>query len=345
MSYIDSDRLRQVTFLTLIILLGILLFWRSYGFLPGFLGALTLYILLRPLLFYLVHIRKWKRIISATLLMIGSFIIILMPIGLLVNLLSSRAGYIVSHSTELITSIKQFADRIRLSSGMDILSDANIQKIQGTLANFLPQFLGATFSTLTSLLFMYFILYFMLVSGKSMEASVVEFIPLKNENIGRLGKEVKGMVISNAVGIPLLAILQGIFSYIGYSIFGVGDPLFWGVVTAFMSILPVVGTASIWIPICIYLLAIGQTWHGVGLIIYSLVVIVNLDNVFRLILQKKMMDVHPMITIFGVIIGVELFGFVGLIFGPLLISIFILMLRIYRDEFMVRNRDIEIIRK
>lgn len=228
---------------------------------------------------------------------------------------------------------------------MDILSDANIQKIQGTLANFLPQFLGATFSTLTSLLFMYFILYFMLVSGKSMEASVVEFIPLKNENIGRLGKEVKGMVISNAVGIPLLAILQGIFSYIGYSIFGVGDPLFWGVVTAFMSILPVVGTASIWIPICIYLLAIGQTWHGVGLIIYSLVVIVNLDNVFRLILQKKMMDVHPMITIFGVIIGVELFGFVGLIFGPLLISIFILMLRIYRDEFMVRNRDIEIIRK
>lgn len=345
MGYIDNDRLKQVTFLAIIILLGVLLFWRSYGFFPGFLGAITLYILIRPLLFYLVHTRKWNRSFSAILLMLASFIIILMPVSLLINLLSSKVGYIINHSSELISSAKQLGEKINLTSGMDLFSNANVQKLQGAIANFLPQFLGATLSTLTTILIMYFFLYFMLVSGEKMEVSLMDFIPLKNENVGRLGQEVKGMVISNAVGIPLLAILQGIFSFIGYSIFGVTDPLFWAVVTAFMSVLPMVGTASVWIPMAVYLLIIHQTWHGIGLMIYGLVIIVNLDNVFRLIFLKKMADVHPIITIFGVIIGVALFGFVGLIFGPLLISIFILLVRIYRDEFLEPGKRIEVFSK
>jgi predicted PurR-regulated permease PerM len=344
MGYLDTDRLKQVFFLIIILLMGTLLFWRGLEFLPGFLGALTLYILIRPILFYLVHNHKWPKVLTSVMLMFASFIIILMPVGLLINMLSSKVGYIISHSTELIASVKQAGDKIRLNTGMDILSDANIDKVQGSIANFLPQFLGATFNTLTTILIMYFFLYFMLTKGEQMEASLESYIPLKNENVYRLGKEIKGMVISNAVGIPLLAILQGVFGFIGYSIFGVGDAFFWAVITAVMSVLPMVGTASIWIPLTLYLIISGHTWHGVGLGIYSILIIVNLDNGFRLMFQKKVADVHPLITIFGVVIGVELFGFVGLIFGPLLISIFILLLQIYRDEFL-GSKEIEIVRK
>ena len=345
MGYLDNDRLKQVFFLTIIILLGCLLFWRSFEFLPGFLGALTLYILVRPLLFFLVHTRKWNRILTSVLLMIGSFIVILMPIGLMVNMLSSKVSYIASHSSELIASLKQIGDKIRLSTGLDLMSNANVDKVQGSIASFLPQFLGATFNTLTTILVMYFFLYFMLTGGEKMESTLMDYIPLKNENVGKLGKEIKGMVISNAVGIPLLAFLQGIFSFIGYSIFGVSSALFWAVITAVMSVLPMVGSTSVWLPLGIYLIISGQTWHGVGLVIYGIVIIANMDSGFRLFFQKKVADVHPLITVFGVVVGVELFGFVGLIFGPLLISIFILLLRIYRDEFIGGRGDIEVVRK
>jgi predicted PurR-regulated permease PerM len=108
---------------------------------------------------------------------------------------------------------------------------------------------------------------------------------------------------------------------------------------------PVVGTTVVWVPIVIYLFATGKTGMGIGLLIYGAVLVGSVDNIFRFIWQKKFADVHPTITIFGVLIGVSLFGFVGLIFGPLLISMFILLLRIYRDEFDIKKRSIKVVEK
>ncbi|HEY6082005.1 MAG TPA: AI-2E family transporter, partial [Chitinophagaceae bacterium] len=136
-----------------------------------------------------------------------------------------------------------------------------------------------------------------------------------------------------------------IFAVLGYWIFGVQDPMFWGIVTGFMSVLLVIGTAIVWIPISIYLFMSGMTWHGIGMLIWGILVIANLDNVFRLMWQKKIADVHPLITVFGVLIGIPMFGFVGLIFGPLVISLFILLLKIYWDEFALAKRSIRIIKK
>jgi len=112
-----------------------------------------------------------------------------------------------------------------------------------------------------------------------------------------------------------------------------------------MSMLPVVGTAVVWAPLGIYLIVNGGTWMGVGLLIYGAVLIVNLDNVFRFIWQKKVADVHPLVTVFGVLIGIGLFGFVGIIFGPLLISMFLLLLEIYRDEFGIKKHRVKVVSK
>lgn len=345
MSYLDNDRLKQVFFLILIFLLGGVLFWRFTGFIPAFLGATTLYIMMRPLLFWLVRRKKWKKALAAILLIFLSFIVFLVPIGLFINMMTAKIGFAIQHSTELLNNIQDLIEKIKISTRFDLLSAANIQKIQESLTNFLPQFLGSTFNALTTMAIMYFILYFMLTQADEMEEMLFEYIPLKDENVGKLGKEVKSMVISNAVGIPLLGLIQAIFAVLGYWIFGVQDPVFWGIVTGFMSVLPVIGTAIVWIPISIYLFMSGMTWHGIGMLIWGILVIANLDNVFRLMWQKKIADVHPLITVFGVLIGIPMFGFVGLIFGPLVISLFILLLKIYRDEFSLAKRSIRIIKK
>ena len=155
---------------------------------------------------------------------------------------------------------------------------------------------------------------------------------MDNDDIQLLGDELKAQTYSNAIGMPLLALVQGIFAWIGYLIFGIQDAFFWGMMTGFFSFIPFVGSALIWAPAAIYQFSYGAPWQGIGIIIFGILVIGTVDNVFRFVFQKQFADVHPAITVFGVIIGLQLFGIPGLIFGPLLLSWFLLLIKIYRDD-------------
>ncbi|SDF25315.1 AI-2E family transporter [Chitinophaga filiformis] len=342
MSVIDNERIKQVSFLLIIVLLAFVLFSELYTFFPGFLGAITMYILSRKYMFRLVEERKWRKSAAAALLMFMSFIIILLPFGLLINMLTNKIGYAVTHSSELIAGLKTVNDRIQAATKIDILSQVRLERLQEYLTSVLPGLLGATFNILTAIAILYFILYFMLVNGREMEAWLYEYIPLKDENVLRLGTEFHKLVIANAVGIPLIAVIQGIVSLVGYFIFQVPQPLFWFAVTCFTAMLPVVGAAAVYVPMGVYLLATNMTWQGIGVLVYGFAVVGTSDNLFRLILAKKIGDVHPLITVFGVLIGVNLFGFIGLIFGPLLISMFILLLDIYSNEFLTKKREVRV---
>lgn len=338
MGLIQNEHLKQVGFIILILLLGILLFTELSPFIPALLGAVTFYVLCRNAMFRLVEKRRWPGPLAATLIMLLSFLIILLPFGLLFNMLASKATYAVNHYTDLADGVKQLNDRLQQSSGLNLLSPERMQQLQSRLTVILPNLLGATLSSLTSIVIMYFILYFMLTCGRAMEGALYEYIPLREENVVRMGKEVHTMVIANAVVIPLIAILQGAVAGLGYWLLGVHQPAFWAVVTAFASLLPVIGAAAVYVPIGIWVVASGQTWQGVGLLLYGFLVVGTVDNIFRFVLARRIGDVHPLITIFGVIIGLNLFGFIGIVFGPLLISMFILLLKIYGNEYAVKRR-------
>jgi predicted PurR-regulated permease PerM len=221
-----------------------------------------------------------------------------------------------------------------------LTSEENINKLGGTIASSLPKILGATFNTLTTIFFMYFILYFMLVNGRKMENALYEYIPLRDENVSKISKEVNMMVVSNALGIPLVAFAQGVVGLIGYLVIGVKEPFFWFGVTCIAGMLPVIGAALAYIPLIIIFFANGQNWQGIAMTFYGFGVIGTVDNVLRFSLLKRMGNVHPLTTVFGVIIGLNLFGFIGLIFGPLLISLFMLLLKIYSSEFVTKRREI-----
>jgi len=291
-------------------------------------------------MFYLCNTRKWKKGWAATLLMILSMIVILFPIFILINMLSSKVAFAIEHSNELTASLKKLIADIEQRFNVDLVSNENINKLGTAITNGIPKLLNATFNTLTTIVFMYFILYFMLVNGRNMEVAIYEHIPLQDENVNKLGKEVKNMVISNAVGIPVIAFLQGVVGLIGYLIIGVNEAWFWFVVTCITAMLPVVGAALAYIPLAIIFFANGETSKGIFMLIWGFVFIGLTDNVFRLTLSRKIGNVHPLITIFGVIVGLQIFGFIGLIFGPLLISLFILLIRIYSNEFIHKQRDV-----
>jgi len=341
MSIIDQNRIRQFFFIIVILLIGIVLFLELYSFLPALLGAITLYILMHRVMFYLTEKKRWRKGWAALLLMIISMIVILLPVAMLFNMLSSKISYAIQHSSELIEALKKVAHNLEEKYDVTIISDQNINRLGNGISQTLPKIVGATFNTLTTIFFMYFILYFMLVNGRKMETTLYEYIPLRDENVHKLGKEVNMMVVSNAIGIPVIAFAQGLIALVGYLILGVREPFFWFGVTCIAAMLPVIGAALAYIPLTIIFFANGQNWQGVAMAIYGFGIVGTADNILRFTLLKKIGNVHPLTTVFGVIIGLKLFGFIGLIFGPLLISLFMLLLKIYSTEFIVKQRDVK----
>ena len=337
---IDQNRIRQFFFIIILLLLGILLFLQLYSFLPAVLGAITIYVLLHKWMFYLTEKKKWRKGWTAALLMLFSFIVILLPVALLVNMLSSKVSFALRHSAELTEALKTLVADIEHRFDISIASSQNINRLGNTIAQSIPQVLGATFNTLTTIFFMYFILYFMLVNGRKMETAIYEYIPLRDENVGRLSKEVNTMVVSNAIGIPLIAFAQGVVGLLGYLIIGVKEPFFWFGVTCIAAMLPVIGAALAYLPLAIIFFAGGDSTRGIAMLIFGFGIIGTVDNVLRFTLLRKLGNVHPLTTVFGVIIGLSLFGFIGLIFGPLLISLFMLLLKIYSSEFITKQRDL-----
>ena len=338
---IDQNKIRQIIYILLILFIGILLAIEIRLFLPSLLGALTFYVLLRRPMFYLTEKRKWNKGLAVTILLLSSFFLLLIPIGLLINMLSSKVSYAIHHSAQLTDALKRLITSIEGQYGIIVASEENINKLGNIIASNLPKILGATFHTLTTVVFIYFILYFMLMNSRQMEKLIYEYLPLKNENISRIGKEINTMVYSNAVGIPLIAFVQGIVGLVGYLIIGVKEPFFWFGVTCIAGMLPVVGAALAYVPLAVIFFANGQNGQGIAMLIYGFGIIGLVDNVLRFTLLKRMANVHQLVTVFGVIIGLNLFGFLGLIFGPLLISMFLLLIKIYFSEFVVKQRSFQ----
>lgn len=339
MQLLNTNNLKQIALLSLIVILGLSILNRFSVFVPSALAAATMYILVRHRYIILVTKRKWKKWVAATLFIFLAVILIVIPLFFLFQAMSPTLNKIVSESGNLQKILDTISSNLR-EAGIPVnLNSEQINKIISRITSVAPSVLGATANMLTNTVLAFFFLYFMLVQGKEMEKGIKGFLPLKHENVDDIWNSTRMMVFANAIGIPLLALSQGIVSAIGYWIFGVESFIFWGVLTGVFSIVPILGCAIIWVPLCIYLTIEGQTANAIWLAVYSFIITGGVDNVLRFTILDKLGDVHPIITTIGIIIGVPMFGFMGFIFGPLLVSYLLLLIKIYRVEFTDRDEN------
>jgi predicted PurR-regulated permease PerM len=288
---------------------------------------------------YLTEVKGWNKHRAAWLLMALSFLIILLPFGILANLLASKLVYAVEHSTQILDSLKNFSGEMKSRFGFAVADDTTINEIGPFVRKIIPQILTVTVNTISIIGILYFVLYFMLIYSRTMEDKLYEYIPLKDSNVDLIAKDVDTTVRASAIGIPLIALIQGVVALAGYLLIGVQDPFLWFAITCVTAMLPVVGAALAYVPLAVIFFAAGKNWQGVIMLIYGFGVIGLVDNLFRFILNKKLGDIHPLITVFGVIAGIGMFGFIGLIFGPMLLSLFIVLLKVYSNEFLSKRRE------
>lgn len=328
--------IRQIFMLVVIIIMGIVIYDNMKPYLSGILGAITLFVLSRRFMRKCTEM-GWSKSLSASLIIVLSFFVIVIPLVGIVLMLSSKIGDAVTNSEAFLTAAKHQLSNIEHYIGYNLADEIDTSSIAVFISKNASNLALGTFDVFISVSIMYFLLYYMLTGEKTLTASVKDFIPIGRENMKIIGEEARKKVKANAVGIPLVAIFQGIVALIGFWIFNVPDPLFWFVITAVASVIPFVGTALGILPVTLILFSQGMTFEAIGILVYGVVVVGSSDNLIRLFVLKRMADEHPLITLVGVIVGIPVFGFIGLIFGPLLISLFLLILSIYNQEYGVKK--------
>ena len=324
----------MVALLCLILLLLIVFGKPAWGYMSCFLGAFTIFVLLRGQMRRLTERHHWKRGGAALLLVGEAIVFFLIPLGGIVSMLIDVFSNTTIDYNAIMQQVNEWNAKVEEQFGITLLTIDNLGYISSFGQRVVSMLVSGTYSLIINSIMMLFVLFYMLYERSAFENAIMELLPFSRDNKRILVRESRSIIVANAVGIPLLAIIQGIFAYIGYLIFGVKAALFYAVLTAFSTIIPVVGTMIVWIPLGIYF-ALTANWVGaIGIWAYGLIVIGGSDNVARLLLQKKLADIHPLITIFGVIFGMSLFGFWGVIFGPLLISLLILFINMFRHDYV-----------
>lgn len=330
---LSNQHIRQIFFIVIIIILGGVIFWQLRSLIPALLGAYTLYILLQKWMQILTQKLNGRKSIAAIILMVFSFVIVLIPLNGLIRMLTARILPTIQHSNDVWLSIEKVVQQFEQQFNIEILTQKNMSSLRQWGIAEVQKLIGGTFNGLFVVLMMYFILYFMLTEGLQIEKAFYRWLPLRDKSVTLLKKHLNGLVISNAIGIPLVAIMQGVVALIGYWLMGVQQPFIWFIATCIAGVIPVLGVALIYVPLSVLLFVNGSPTQGIALFLYCFLIVGSVDNIFRFWLQKQIGDTHPLITLFGIIIGLNLFGFIGLIFGPILISLFMLLMTIYREEF------------
>lgn len=335
---IKANVIRQLFVLLLIVLIGGLIFREMLPYFSGVLGAVTLYVLLKDFMHKLTK-KGWPPNLAAGVLMLFSFLVILLPLSGAVLMLGNKISNAVNNSERVVSAFKMQLSQIENRYGVNLASEIDAGAVSGWVSNNLQGLAGGTFATFIAITIMYFLLYYMLTNRKELRESLFEYIPIGDDNLELIGKKTREMVRANALGIPLVAIAQGVVALIGFLIFGIENPFFWMVIVTIGSMIPFIGSMLGSVPVFILTLSSGDTFQAWGILIYGIVVVGSTDNIIRLFVLKKLDDVHPLITLFGVIVGIPLFGFIGLIFGPLLISLLLIVVKIYKREYGQGHAD------
>ncbi|HEY7396307.1 MAG TPA: AI-2E family transporter [Gemmatimonadaceae bacterium] len=314
----------------LILVLGAAILLALSPFLSGLLGAAVLYV---------IFVRPYKRLeravkpgTASALILVGALFVIAVPISWLVGVVIDQAP----DSLRAIQSSALFArlGQLRLGS-FDV--GAELAKASGTLVSWLSSqlvsFVGTATSAALNLVIAFFGLYYLLRSGEDTWPVIRRYIPFSTQTADALRDRFFSVTEATLLGTALVAMIQGGLVGFGFWIVGLPNALFWGTVTAFASILPVLGSALVWLPAVLVLVAQGKYGGAIGLLVIGAGIASNIDNLIRPVIYKRVSNIHPMITLVGAFAGVRYFGLLGLLLGPLGIAYLFELLHVYRVEY------------
>ena len=329
MPFLDTRKQRASA---MILALGVGLAVALWPYVTGLIAAPVLYIVFAPV--YLALARRLNPGVAAGITLAFALTVIVVPGGLLIGLIAAEAQGMAAGVAD-----SPVLDRLRdLRIGpYDI--GGQLQQISTRVVSFLGASLLALVGTATRLALQltiaFFGLFYLLIEPDRVWLTVRPFIPFSTENADRLKQRFKDVAASTLIGTFATALVQGAAVGVAFAAAGLANPLFWGVVTVIVAILPVVGSGLIWGPGAIALALDHRYGWAVALAVWGVIVVGNIDNVIRPMVFRRWARIHPFVTVIGAFAGLRYFGLLGLLIGPLAISYFFELIRMYREEYLL----------
>jgi predicted PurR-regulated permease PerM len=331
MPFLDDNHQRAAY---LIVLLGAGLAIALFPFATGLLGIPVLYVVFGPL---------YRRVVPYLRPALAAGVVVTLGVVIVFLPLASAAGLIVAEAEGLASGVGRSAVLQRISelrvAGFDVGADlADLgRRLTTWVASSAFTLAGAATRLTLNLVIAFFGLFYMLQRSATLWEAMLPYIPFSTANAERLRTRFSNVTVSTVIGTGLTAVAQGSLVGAAFWATGLSNGLFWGVVTAICSILPVVGSGLIWGPGAVVLYLDGRVANAVGLAAWGAIVVSNTDNVIRPLVYRRWANIHPLITIIGAFGGVRYFGILGLLIGPLALSYFFELLRMYREEYMTAH--------
>lgn len=267
---------------------------------------------------------------AALLTSLMTILFILLPIALITNALivESQTAYyqinrVLNDRSETITAL---INTVNSWTGDLFNVQQFIREMSSVLITKARNFLVSLPHRAIILIVIVFLVYYFLKEQKKIINNIKEYLPLKKDEKELLLIRIKQVVRGVLYGTLLTAMIQGILAGIGYYMFGIPAPIMLALLTAFCALIPIVGTAIVWMPISIYSILVhlddGLWWKGVGLFIYGTLIISTIDNFIKPYLIGERAKLHPALALLGILGGLQMFGIIGIVLGPLILGIF-----------------------
>jgi len=258
-------------------------------------------------------------------------LIILVPIFLVINALFREAFNFVQHFEGLnINFISDYSKQYNIDFSKYLSS--TIEFFSKFILDLLSKFFLSIPQRILQFFIMLFVMFYSFRDGEKMISKLENLLPLRSQHKKRFFDDFKGVTKGVVYGLVVTGIIQGAIGGVGFYVLGIPNAFLWGLVMAFLSILPVLGPYLVWAPAGVYLLFTGDVTRGIILLIYGALAISSLDNLIRPKIIGSKTKIHPVLVLLGILGGLSLFGFIGVIIGPLILSFLVLFLKMYSGQ-------------
>jgi predicted PurR-regulated permease PerM len=347
------EKLQGYRLFIILLICFLILFMRLFW---SYLSAIVLALLITSVFFPLYAWTKKKlndRETVASLSMIVLILLVLIiPMGWFVGTLSNEAFDFYAHTRDTVSVQKiqealagdsVWAQRLRklgTMTGIDLTPDT-VEKLANSVGKnvglFLYKQLSSVASNLLSFLIHFFlmmlVIYYMFKDGGRLKEYLVELLPVPRAQLEKLAGKFQEMGKAVIIGNGLSGIVQGILGGFGFYLFGISSPFLWGTVIAFMAFLPIIGASIVFIPAAAILLIQGKIGLGIGFLAYNACYSSVIEYLIKPRLIGQGMHMNSLLVFIGIIGGLKLFGILGIVYGPLIITVFLTLAEIYRLEY------------
>src|SRR3989344_3370704 len=185
-----------------------------------------------------------------------------------------------------------------------------------------------------SIFIMIFSMFFFLRDGKEFVLYLESLVPMERKDKHKIFLKFKEVCQATIYGNIIVALIQGIIGGIGFAIFGISNPFLWGIVMSILALLPFGGTSIVWIPAGVIMLSMGNMFAGIGILLWGGLIVGLIDNILKPKLIGKKTNLHPLLVFVSIIGGLWAFGFIGVLIGPIIAALLIVLLDMYRVRFV-----------